>query len=149
MGMKASALGQDLPGTMSLLRVLQIALLGASGVVILFTPRVHANASAQFRPELLYLFLALAIVDVLLIAWAQLKVAGGARARLQKDGSDPQALNELRRGHLISAVIAESVVLYGLVVHALGGPIGASWIFFCLGLLLFAISWPRAITRTV
>ena len=57
--------------------------------------------------------------------------------------NDPKALGQWRFGAVLTAVLLESIVLYGFALRFLGAPAKTSWFFCSVGIVLMLFWWPQ------
>ena len=62
---------------------------------------------------------------------------------LQLKLDDPKALGQWRFGAVLTAVLLESIVLYGFALRFLGAPAKTSWLFYSVGIVLMLFWWPQ------
>ena len=75
--------------------------------------------------------------------WARLSRIRPALETLRLKSDDPPSLQSWRFGSLLSYVMLESVVLYGLAFRFLGGSRLESLPFYCAGIALMLVYWPQ------
>jgi hypothetical protein len=62
---------------------------------------------------------------------------------LQMKPDDPTALQQWRFDAILTAVLLESIVLYGFALRFLGAPAKTSWLFYSVGIVLMFFWWPQ------
>ena len=88
----------------------------------------------------------IAIVSVVVACTAfvfRMKMIGPALDALQITPGDVSSLNRWRAGSIVSYVLAESIVLFGLALRLVGASLPQSAWFYLAGPLLMLSWWPR------
>jgi hypothetical protein len=75
--------------------------------------------------------------------WYRAKLLGPAFEKLRSQSDAPDALANWRKGVITSATLAESIALFGLAIHLLGGTNAQAIPFFVVGAVLIVIWWPE------
>ena len=89
---------------------------------------------------------AVAVISAAMIGIAfivRAKMIRPALDRLQSVPDDANSLRRLRSGSIVSYILAESVVMFGLILRALSGTLHQSLPFYIAGPVLMVLWWPR------
>lgn len=71
------------------------------------------------------------------------RMIGRAYETLRVKPDDRESLNRWRVGAVLSAALAEAVVLYGLVLYLIGKPVRQAAPFFVVGAVVMLLWWPK------
>jgi hypothetical protein len=82
---------------------------------------------------------ALAFVAIVL----RQKLTSAAQETLLRSPGDAAALGRWRMAHIIAFALAESVVLFGLVLRILGAPLTQAAILYAIGIVALLVLSPR------
>ena len=123
-------------------RIIFGALLFAAILYILMTEKfIHPESHDIHATWLAFLVNGLMIVAVAL--FFRIKMLQPAGETLQAKADDQRALGRWRVGNILSAVLAEAVVLFGFALRFMGGTTIQSIPFYVVGVGLMLVWWPR------
>ncbi len=125
------------------LRILQFALLAS---IVLYVGLAAILSTPPGRPPAPILLIALtflAVMNVLVIMVMRRVFVSKAEEILRTNPEDAGALMRWRSGYIVTYAIAESVALYGLVLHFLGFTHVEVTPFFLAGFVLLVFFPPR------
>jgi hypothetical protein len=71
------------------------------------------------------------------------KRMGPAASTLRTNPEDANALAQWRKGAIVSAALAEAIVLYGVSIYLIGGNAKQTAPFFVVGLIVMLLWWPK------
>ncbi|MGP8156151.1 MAG: hypothetical protein ACLQMT_04760 [Candidatus Acidiferrales bacterium] len=132
-----------LQGTLRMLRT-------THGLLMLFivfcVVRVHMVPAQNAEPLSTNILLLLGVIAIALLVFAQ--VIRSRRLRLafetlRTKPDDAESLARWRYGVIFSDVMAVAVVLYGYVIHFMGGTNREAAPFFIAGAVAMLVWWPR------
>jgi hypothetical protein len=127
--------------TLALLRKVRWALLVSIGLYVIVcvrTPLPHAP-----KPIVLHFIVVMALGLVAGIFFVRRKFITGAERVLSSQPNDPAALARLRGGYIVIWALAETIVLYGLVLRYMGFGVTQVSPFFLGGFVLMLFMPPR------
>jgi hypothetical protein len=124
------------------IRIIHFAFLTLPALLffLLTTIRVASKAEPAFLPKVLAL---LAVSEVGIAMSFRSRLIRPAVEKLQRSPRDAAAMEQWRRGNILSFVFATTVVLYGLVVRILGFSRNIAAWFFVAGFFLLLWWTPR------
>lgn len=127
--------------TLALLRKVRWALLVSIGlyvIVCLRTPLPHTP-----KPIVLHFIVVMALGLVAGMFFIRRKFITAAETLLSSQPNDPAALARLRGGYIVIWALAETIVLYGLVLRYMGFSFAQVSPFFMGGFVLMLFMPPR------
>jgi hypothetical protein len=83
------------------------------------------------------------LVVVGMALFFRIKMLEAAAETLVANPDDPMALGRWRTGNLLSFLLAESVVLFGMALRFIGGTTMQSLPFYAVGIAIMLVWWPR------
>lgn len=98
---------------------------------------------APMLPVVFWAALALTGPDLLLGEWMRSRQLRAAFETLTKKPDDPKALARWKNGVIIADCLAEAIILYGFLLHLLGGTPKEVIPFFVIGAVALLWWWPR------
>jgi hypothetical protein len=126
-------------GTVRFLRIVHVALLVSVilyGIVLRMVP-VQNQRSVD--PPILIGLYALSVVMIAIGLAVRAKFIRSAFETLRAKPDDAASLVHWRKADMVSAVLAEAVVLYGVAIHFLGGSVRQVAPFFVFGAIVMLI----------
>jgi hypothetical protein len=130
-------------GTLRQLRIVHGAMLAAAFLYAFVVFWIPASAVAQTDPAFLTSISVVAVVVACIAFWMRTKLLGPAFEKLRMQADDAGALANWRKGVLVSDVLAESVVLFGVAIHFVGAPNTQVIPFPLGGIALMLFWWPK------
>jgi hypothetical protein len=88
-------------------------------------------------------FLMTGLMEIGIALLFRFKMLQSAADSLQEKPDDQTALARWRVGNILSFVILDSVVLYGVALRFIGGTTWQSLPFYVVGIALMLVWWPR------
>ena len=138
---------QQLPttteGTLRVLRVIHLALMVSMLLYVFIMRMMPANPSEMLNPRFIWALYATAAVTLAAGQWMRSKQLRIAFETLRTKPDDTASLARWRVGVIISDVLAEATVLYGFVIHLLGGTATEVAPLFIAGVTAMLIWWPK------
>ena len=124
------------------IRIIHFAFLGMPAVLffLLSTLQIAAKAEPTFLPMVLTV---LAVSEVGIASALRSKLIRPSVDKLQRLPQDSAALEQWRRGNILSFVFALTVVFYGVVIRVLGFSWNIAVWFFLAGFCLLLWWTPR------
>jgi len=124
------------------IRITHFAFLGIPALLFFLLSTLHIKARAE--PTFLPMVLAvLAVSEVGIATTLRGKLVHPAVEKLQRSPRDSAALEQWRRGNILSLVFALTVVLYGVVIRVMGFSWNIAAWFFVAGFFLLLWWTPR------
>jgi hypothetical protein len=130
-------------GTLKLLRTVHGALMLSIALYVVIMRMIPAPGAEPLSFRLLWLLGACAAASLAGGQGIRSRCLGPAFETLRVKPDDPRSLLRWRQGVLISDCLAEAAVLYGFVIHLLGGTGGEVVPFFIAGAAAMILWWPR------
>ena len=130
-------------GTVRSLRLVHGALLVSVilyGVVLYVVPVQNPHSIDSTVLTALY---AVSVVMIAIGMGLRAKFMRSACETLRTKPDDAEALVNWRKADIVSAVLAEAVVLYGVAIHFFGGSIRQVAPFFICGAVVLLVWWPQ------
>jgi hypothetical protein len=124
-------------------RIIHFAMM-ASVLTLVAVGEVAGPKEREDVGFMLGVFAAVGAMNVVLAFILRKSLAGGAEERLRSNAEDAAAAASWQAGNILSFALAESVVLFGLVLRMIGGSTEQAAGFYAAGLGLLLILWPRA-----
>jgi Flp pilus assembly protein TadB len=124
------------------IQIIHFAFLGVPALLFFLLSTLHITAKAEptFLPMVLTV---LAVSEVGIASAFRGKLIRPAVERLQRSPQDSAALEQWRRGNVLSFVFALTVVLYGVVIRVMGSSWNIAAWFFVAGFFLLLWWTPR------
>jgi len=130
-------------GTLRMLRIVHgamiVAIVGYCVVLSQISPSSRQGVDRIFLGSIA--FICVGEVAVGFVLRSRLITQSYETLRVTPD--DPTALGRWRQGAIISAVIGESIVLFGFPIYVIGGRIDQSAPFFAAGTIVMLLWWPK------
>lgn len=125
------------------LRIVHGALLAAAFLYVYLAETLKADSYP--RPiSLIYVAIAAVAGAVIVISFVlRIRMVNSSEERLRLDASDAAALARWRAGNIASIALAESIVLYGLVLRFVGATTGQVVPFYLAGIAMLLLFTPR------
>jgi len=101
-------------------------------------------SAAVPNPFLFRVLTALSVILVIVVFVLRRLQILPVESLLAVQPDDPKALGRLRQGYVVTYVLSEAIVLYGLVLHFLGFPATRVAPFFVAGFVLILFFRPMA-----
>jgi F0F1-type ATP synthase membrane subunit c/vacuolar-type H+-ATPase subunit K len=117
-----------------------LASIVAYAFIMLYVP---AQAATSPDRVLLPIFASLSVALLIIGFVVRAKTIGHALETLRQRPDDAHSLAQWRKGVVVTDALAEAVVLYGVVLHFLGWPIGYSAAFMAAGAFVMLIWFPQ------
>ena len=130
-------------GTVQFLRLLHGALLVSVVLYGLILWRVPAQNSRPLDASMLVALGALSVVMIAVGVAVRAKFIREAFETLRIRPDDAGSLAHWRKGDIVSAALAEAVVLYGVAIHFIGGSTRQVAPFFVVGAIVMLLWWPQ------
>ena len=128
--------------TLNALRVVQGSFLLCTLLYILVM-RLNPSAPGKpIDPLLPVVFGAIGIALLVSAVSVRSKKANPALATLRVKSDDPISLSQWRGGAIISLCLCESIVLFGVAIHFIGGTVLQVAPFFIVGAGTMSVWWP-------
>jgi hypothetical protein len=124
------------------MRILYVILLLAMMMQVLVAERF----SHQEPHDIHVIWLALLMIGLVIVGIAvslRVKMLQPAAETLQQNPDDQSALARWRVGNILSFVLMDSVVLYGVALRFTGSTTWQSLPFYVVGMALMLVWWPR------
>lgn len=129
--------------TVRFLRVVHVALLVSVVLYGLVLRAAPAHEQRAVDPSLLIALYMLSVVMIAVGLAVRAKFIRSAFEILRTKPDDAAALVHWRKADMVSAVLAEAIVLYGVAIHFLGGSIRQVAPFFVCGAIVMLVWWPH------
>lgn len=130
-------------GTLKLLRTVHGALMVSIVLYVVVMRMIPAPGAEPVSSRLLWPLGACAAASLAGGQGIRSRYLGPAFETLRAKPDDPGSLLRWRQGVLISDCLAEAAVLYGFVIHLLGGTDGEVVPFFIAGAAAMILWWPK------
>jgi hypothetical protein len=130
-------------GTLRSLRLIHVALMVSMLLYVYIMWMIPAKSSETLDPTFLLTLDLVGISSVGVAKRIRSKCLRPAFETLRTKPDDAASLGRWRVGVIVSDALAEAVVLYGFVVHLLGGTISQVAPFFSAGLAAMVFWWPQ------
>jgi hypothetical protein len=133
---------ETLEKSMRTVRIVYVVLFFAM-ILSVFTAE---KLSHQEPRDIRAVWLGLLVNGLMVVGVAQLfriKMLEPAAETLQANPDDPIALGRWRTGNLLSFLLAESIVLFGMALRFIGGTTMQSLPFCVVGIAMMLVWWPR------
>lgn len=130
-----------------ILRILQFALLASIVVYVGLATVLSTSPGRPPAPIILIALTFLSVMNVVVILVMRRVFVSKAEEILRNNPEDAGALMRWRGGYIVTYAIAESVALYGLVLHFLGFTHVEVTPFFLAGFVLLVFFSPRRPAR--
>ena len=128
--------------SLRLLRIIQLALLVSVVFYIAIAEKVGPQVPKDVKQmQMILMALAVGVVGTIFIF--RQRMLTHAEEALRSQPEDVVALACWRAGNIITLVLAEAVVLYGLVLRFMGGTLLQAAPFYAAGALLMVVWGPR------
>ena len=124
------------------IRIIYAALLFTMILYVLTAEKL----SHQEPHDIHTIWLAFLVSGLMIVAVAlsfRIKMLKPAGETLQAKADDQRALARWRAGNILSAVLAETVVLFGFALRFMGGTTWQALPFYVVGIALMLVWWPR------
>jgi hypothetical protein len=133
---------QTLEKSMRTVRIVYVMLFFAMILSVFTAEKLSHQEPRDIRAVWLGLLVnGLMVVGVALLF--RIKMLEPAAETLQANPDDPIALGRWRTGNLLSFLLAESIVLFGMALRFLGGTTMQSLPFYVVGIAMMLVWWPR------
>lgn len=129
--------------TLRSLRTVHGALLCSVVLYTIVVVRISPQTSQEFKPALLTPLGIASIVSLGIAFFVRSRTIRPAVEALRTKPDDAESLRRWRVGSVVSAVLAESVVLYGVAIHFMAGTSRQATPFFIVGAVVMLAWWPR------
>jgi F0F1-type ATP synthase membrane subunit c/vacuolar-type H+-ATPase subunit K len=146
----------NLEAALRLVRIIHFAMLAASVLYVLvgevvatkgFVGEVFDEGGAVVSEHphemLANIFLVLGVGLAFAAMLFRQKLASSAQQALLRSPSDAAALGRWRLAHILAFALAETVVLFGLVLRIMGAPLATAAILYAIGFVALLILAPR------
>jgi hypothetical protein len=130
-------------GTLKLLRTVHGALMLSIVLYVVVMRMIPAPGAVPLSSRSLWLLGACAAASLAGGLVIRSRYLGPAFETLRAKPDDPTSLLRWGQGVLISDCLAEAAVLYGFVIHWLGGTDGEVVPFFIAGAAAMILWWPK------
>ena len=130
-------------GTLAFLRIVHAALVVSMILYVVVMRRIPAQDVEPLSSSMLWSLGACAAASLATGQGIRSRYLGPAFETLRAKPDDPGSLLRWRQGVLISDCLAEAAVLYGFVIHLLGGTDGEVVPFFIAGAAAMILWWPK------
>jgi len=126
-------------------RILHLAMLAASVLYVVVGEVVASSASrpTDLDPMLGNIFLVLGVGLTFAAIMVRQKLVASAQETLLRSPGDGAAVGRWRMAHIVAFALAETVVLFGLVLRILGAPLTTAAILYAIGIVALLIVAPR------
>ena len=129
--------------TLRKIRIIHLAMLVAM-ILYVFTAEVVLPHQAHDLNQIFQLGIGFVCVTILgLIVFFRTTKIRPALNTLQLKPDDPAALQQWRVGSILTAVMLETIVLFGLVLRILGAAPSISAALYIVGIGLMLLWWPQ------
>lgn len=134
----------DLPGTLRIGRIINVAFLAASGLYV-GLGEVLFSDQEKTAPDtvLVNVFTVVGVAMALTALLVRMKIGSAAEERLRLDSQDVAALQRLRLAYFLGPTFAEAAVLFGFVLRILGAELAQAAILYVAGILALLLIFPR------
>lgn len=129
--------------TLRFLRILQGILLASMVLDPTIAEMISPDIGKALNPFIFKFLAATSATYVGIAVWIQITRVRPALETLQSKQDDARSLYHWRSGVILSSVMLEAVVLTGFALRFMGGTFLQSLAFYCIGILLMLIYWPR------
>jgi hypothetical protein len=132
-----------LQGTLRMLRTLHGTLMLCIVLYVVVMVLVPAQNAESLSTNILWM---LAIIAIAILGWGQAIRSRRLRLALETLRTKPdnaESLARWRYGVVLGDTLAQAVVLYGFVIHFLGGTRWEVAPFFIAGVVAMLVWWPR------
>jgi hypothetical protein len=141
---QSSATVNTAQGTLKNLRLVHGALLLATGLYAVLMCVIAASPGDRPDQTFVTMLGGLSVAVIAAGFAVRKKMIQPALEALRTKPDDIALLGRWRSGAILSATLAEAVVLFGVVIHLLGGSAVQAAGFWIAGALTMLIWWPQA-----
>ena len=127
------------------LQVVRFAMLISIVLYVVITRMIPASTHSAPNPIILETVALLAFADLGILLFLRRILVSGPAEVLRTEPGESAALARWKAGQVITWALAESIALFGVVLHFLGFPITQVAPFFVVGAVVILIFPPRAI----
>jgi uncharacterized protein YejL (UPF0352 family) len=124
------------------MRIVYVTILLAMTMQVLVAERLSHQAPRDIHVIWLG-FLVTGLTEVGIALFFRIRMLQPAAETLQEKPDDQTAVARWRVGNILSFVILDSVLLYGVALRFLGGTTWQSLPFYFVGIALMLAWWPR------
>jgi formate-dependent nitrite reductase membrane component NrfD len=125
------------------LRIVHGALLGAAFLYVFMAEKLNEGREPK-STSVIYMAIAVMAVAVVVISFVfRIRMVGSSEEKLRLDATDATALARWRAGNVVTLALAESVVLYGLVLRFVGATTAQAVPFYLAGIAMLLLFTPR------
>lgn len=122
------------------LQVIRLAMLISITLYVVIAVLIPSHGNPN--PLIFRIVSLVAVTNVGVLFVARRLFVASAADTLKSSPDNSAALAKWKTGHLITWAFAESIAIFGLVLHFLGFPMSLARVFFVAGFLLIAIFPP-------
>lgn len=130
-------------GMVRYLRIVHGALLVSIVLYGFILWKLPAQKPQRVDASMLIALGALAVVMIAIGMGVRAKFVREAFETLRTKPDDAESLAHWRKGDIVSAALAEAIVLYGVAIHFIGGSTRQVAPFFVVGALVMLLWWPQ------
>jgi len=130
-------------GTLRQIRIIHLVLMASIVVEAQAMSLIPPQHPQSLTPALYWALCCLGAVDLGFGQFMRTRLLRTAFEKLHSISDDAPSLKRWRTGVLIGDCLALAVVLYGLVIHTLGGTKWQVAPFFIMGSVMMLIWWPK------
>lgn len=133
----------SIDGTLRFLSIVHGILLFSMFMYVFVQEKILVHHTRAMDRTLLTGFAVQGISIIAIAAFLRFKLVSTAMDALRSTPADGNSLAKWRRGALVCDILAESVVLLGFALRALGATIQQAAPYYAAGVLLMILWWPR------